>query len=97
MSDYRYSITERKGVVCLHVSIDGDAVAETHIPLSDVLASYAAYLSEQEQNRLFTTWKQSVMGQSETVTLEDIFPGISKPLPLPESWKLPKEMRGKHE
>lgn len=39
MSDYRYQIVEHKGITCLHVMIDGDEIATTHIPLDDVLRS----------------------------------------------------------
>jgi len=39
MSDYRFSTGDHHGIACLHVLIDGDAIAETHIPIDDILKS----------------------------------------------------------
>ena len=39
MSDYRFQLIEHNGIPCLHVMIDAEPMAETHIPLYDIQAA----------------------------------------------------------
>lgn len=46
MSDYRFQIVQKHGLLCLHVMIDhaeidknGEEIIQTYIPLDDILAS----------------------------------------------------------
>lgn len=36
MSDYRFQIVEHNDIMCLHVMIDAEPIAECHIPLEDI-------------------------------------------------------------
>ena len=45
MSDYRYQLVKRNEIDCLHVMIDSNSlkeIADTHIPLGDILESATA-------------------------------------------------------
>ncbi len=39
MSDYRFQVTKHNDIDCLRIMIDGEEIAETHIPLDDILTS----------------------------------------------------------
>ncbi len=88
MSDYRYSIVQYNGIDCLHVMIDaGDAfegIAETHILLSDILASYAKHLSERENVRIYQQHKQTEDDASPT--LPDGATGTVPSMLFPAGW-----------
>ena len=42
MSDYRFSLVKYNGIDCVHVLIDAEPLAETHIPLDDILDAAVA-------------------------------------------------------
>lgn len=100
MSDFRYTIVSHHGMDCLHVLIDAEPMAGAHIPMSDILASYAEHVRKREmasppqevrsESVPFPTGWNTVNGQSFTAPLPD-----GKQIAIPESWKLPPEMRGK--
>lgn len=56
MSDYRFQIVEHNGIPCLHVMIDAEPIAETHIPLDDIQEamgkSYAQMVIESTKRLL---------------------------------------------
>lgn len=93
MSDYRYSIIDHHGILCLHVMIDAEPIAETHIPLSDIFESFAERMVKEQpdsESPMFPPNWNTVNGQPFAMPLPD-----GKPIEIPESWKLPPEMRGK--
>lgn len=58
MSDYRYQIVTHNGIECLHVMIDVEPVAETHIPLDDIQEAMAKTYTQmviESTKRLFET------------------------------------------
>ncbi len=73
MSDYRFQITKHNGMECLHVMIDAEPIAETHIPLDDIQVamgkSYAQMVIESTA-KLFEDASQGTTS-SEQVSVID--------------------------
>ncbi len=95
MSDYRYSIGVHNDLLCLHVVIDTEPMVETHIPISDILASYASYLSKQENIAIYQQWKQAEenapVAHQEALGVTGMLEALAEPHPsergLYEAWR----------
>lgn len=81
MSDPRYQIVTHQDIPCLHVMIDGK---EAHIPVADILLSLEAYREKQRPK------PHNQLSPAEVEKLLDPYK-----MDMPESWRLPPEMRGK--